>query len=213
MSDKIDLRILELMCSRLCHELISPVTAIGNGMELLGDELGAHAGEVHAMIATSIGQASNRLQFYRVAYGLGGGNAPPLAEARHLADLMLRGGKIRLDWPETQAAGGEGLGRLGIKLLLNTVLLGAEALPRGGVIGVEIGGAKATAVITARGQGARIGDESRAALALGADPSMVSARAVHAYFIGIMAAAAGGGVRVSELAQRVILSLDLPSGT
>ena len=76
MSTQIDIRILELLSARLCHELISPVGAINNGVELLGEEDPEFVRDAVTLVGQSAKKAAQRLQFYRFAYGtLGGGSA------------------------------------------------------------------------------------------------------------------------------------------
>lgn len=72
----LDLRAVELLCSRLCHDLVSPVGAISNGVELL-TEMGPDA-EALTLVGQSAQAAANRLKFYRVAYGAAGADLPPV---------------------------------------------------------------------------------------------------------------------------------------
>jgi histidine phosphotransferase ChpT len=73
MSDSIDLRVVELLAARLCHDLIGPVAAIGNGAELLADEEPDFLQDAIALVGESARKANRRLQFYRFAYGFSGG--------------------------------------------------------------------------------------------------------------------------------------------
>src|SRR6185437_6806303 len=83
MSMLVEMRVVELLNSRLCHELVSPVGAINNGVELLGEEDPDFVRDAIQLIGQSARKASQRLQFYRFAYGTavsagsGGGGAPP----------------------------------------------------------------------------------------------------------------------------------------
>ncbi len=72
-NETFEIDVMELLCSRLCHELISPVSAINNGIELMADETGDGLAERTNLMGYSAVQASERLQFYRMAYGRGGG--------------------------------------------------------------------------------------------------------------------------------------------
>ena len=109
MDSKIELRVLELLCSRLCHDLISPVKAVNNGIELLADHADDMSADIRDLLTLSAGTAAARLQFYRIAYGLGGQNAAPvgLPEAGRLAQGLLEDGKIELDWPANAAPDAE----------------------------------------------------------------------------------------------------------
>src|ERR1700689_14991 len=118
-----DLKLAELLAARLCHELVSPIGAIANGLEILEDEPD-FAGDAGALIALSASAASRRLQFYRVAYG----SVATVADAlirRVTTDLFVES-KICVDWRIVAVPDGWG------KLACNLVLLAAEALPRGG---------------------------------------------------------------------------------
>ena len=98
----VPLRIAELMCSRLCHDLISPVAAVSNGLELLGDEADDMGSEITSLLSFSVGQAAGLLMFFRVAYGLGGENADALSltEATKLIRGIVEEDKVILDLAE-----------------------------------------------------------------------------------------------------------------
>jgi len=185
----IDMRIAEMMCSRLCHDLVSPVGAIRNGLELLEDmnEGGSFAGEAADLIAHSAAQADRRLRLFRLAYGQAGRGVKEFADIRDTAANWLEGGRVSLLWPD--GAIPEALiARHGLaKTLLNVIILGDEALPTGGTLAVSGDGTPAAGqvMVTAKGKSARLtadaeegleGDE--AALAA------LSARSIHAFATG-----------------------------
>src|ERR1700691_3022054 len=93
MSRPIELRVLELLAARLCHDLIGPVSAIANGVELLADDDAGFAADALALVADSSRKAGRRLQFYRFAYGFGAGGlaAPPphVLAAEFFADTAI----------------------------------------------------------------------------------------------------------------------------
>ncbi len=217
MKPTVEMRVLELVCSRLCHELISPVSAVNNGMELLADGGADMLEEVSELIAASAAEAGGRLQFYRVAYGLGGAEAPAisLGEARRLAGGLVRDGKVRLDWPQDAGAAGSdgGLGKRGMKLLLNALALGIDTLPRGGTLAVALDAAPAAGVtLTATGKGARIEAATLGALAGELGPDALTARNVHGYFTARVAEAAGGRIETqADRPDTVTIRLVLPA--
>lgn len=172
---QVELRVLELLASRLCHELISPVGAISNGVELLGDGDAGFMRSATALIDQSARRAAARLQFYRFAYGTGGagGGAP---EAKALVAGILEGGKVRCEWRGELDA----LSPPWQKLACNLMLLAAEALPRGGTVTLARAGAGVTAV--AAGESITLSGEMKAALAPAVDVGALTARTVHAYF-------------------------------
>ncbi len=217
MGPTVEMRVLELVCSRLCHELISPVSAVNNGMELLSDGGADMLEEVSDLIASSAAEAAGRLQFYRIAYGLGGAEAPPisLSEARRLVGGLVRDGKVQLDWPaETGESGSDGgLGKGGMKLLLNALALGLDALPRGGRLAVAVEAAPARgATLTAAGKGARIEAATLGALAGELEPRALTARNVHGYFTARVAEAAEGRIETDVgRPDTVVIRLVLPA--
>ena len=190
MSPTIDFRVAELMFSRLCHDLISPVTAINNGMELMADEPGEVDEDIRGLLTMSAGIASAKLQFYRIAYGLGGQSAQPIgfSEAGRLAQNIADEGKIQLDWPDDGSTTGNDLTREQTKLPLNLVVLGFETLPRGGVVKVSVNQHSATElVIRASGAGARLKEESATAILPDPDFDALTARSVQGYFVSYLA--------------------------
>ena len=168
MTIHLDLRVVELLASRLCHDLVSPIGAINNGLELLAEDPEAVDDAVD-LSRGSARQASGLLQFYRLAYGQAGHRLGETGQELYdVAAAFTRAHKSRLDWraDEGWATAPPGLG----KLALNMVATAAEALPRGGEIVVALqedvrGAAIPTLVVTAQGRGARLRETDAAALA------------------------------------------------
>jgi len=196
----IDLRVAQLLCSRICHDLIGPVGAVSSGIELMAED-GAMADDALVLVARSGAQASRRLAFFRVAFGLGGAAGPrAVAEARDLAAAFFDKGRAGLDWPAETTRCAEGMvGPAAIKLLLNLVLLGADCLPRGGAVAVRAAPmADGVGVaVTAAGDGARLRDGVAEAMADGAPPEAMTAHTVIAGFAQSLARALGAVVEVS----------------
>ena len=155
-----DLEFAALLVSRVCHDLVSPVGAVVNGLEVLEEERDTTLrAEALKLVASSASLAAARLQFARIAFGAAGsaGAELDLNEVGRMVSGFLSGGKIQLawgvppvNWPKDWA-----------KLLMNCALLAADALPRGGKVSVN---APANAVmpafvINATGQSARMNDE------------------------------------------------------
>lgn len=100
MNVSIDLAILELVCSRLCHNMVGPVGAATNGIELLRDISGNQNEDILDMTDESARTAWRRLEFFRVAFGHGGGRSGwSEAELAGLAAGMLRDTRVSLNWP------------------------------------------------------------------------------------------------------------------
>jgi len=190
---KIDLRVAELLASRLCHDLVGPIGAVGNGLELLGDEEFGMADDAMKLTTSSARQASNILQFFRLAYGMAGARVgPDYAQLRDLSAALLEPSRTKLDWTSVQAPEGapDGLA----KVLLNMVALGHEALPRGGRLKVAIASAPGSveARVTAEGQDAHLRPESLAGLQDNVNLDEMTPRGVHGYFTRLVAKRLGG---------------------
>ena len=123
-----------LLCSRVCHDIISPVGAINNGLELL-DEGGADE-DAMKLIRQSARNASARLQFARIAFGAAGsaGMMIDTGDAEAVTTAFLKNEKPELVWSGGRAL----LPKNKVKLLLNLVLIALAAIPRGGRITVTL---------------------------------------------------------------------------
>jgi histidine phosphotransferase ChpT len=125
-----------LMVSRVCHDLVGPLGAVVNGLEVLEDEHDAAMREdALKLVATSANQALARIQFMRIAFGAAGsaGAELDLSEIGRLVTGLLEGGKVQLVWNVPRLYWGKDWA----KLLMNATLLGVDCLPRGGVVTVE----------------------------------------------------------------------------
>ena len=123
-----------LLCSRVCHDIISPVGAINNGLELL-DEGGAEE-DAMQLIRASAANASARLQFARIAFGAAGsaGMQIDTGDAEAVATAFIRNEKPTLEWTGGRAL----LPKNKVKLLLNLLLIANGAIPRGGTLSVRL---------------------------------------------------------------------------
>ena len=192
MSATVEFRVLELLNARLCHELISPVGAINNGVELLDDEDPDFVRDTMGLIGQSARKAGQRLQFYRFAYG---SSANVSAGGKELAAALLEGGKVRCDWTPAAAS----LPVEWQRLACNLVVLAAEALPRGGTVIVRPPGDGATGVeVVAEGESVNLTADLRAALDPGAAVDQLSPRTIHAYFTSRLAGTMGALLRLGE---------------
>jgi histidine phosphotransferase ChpT len=210
----IDHRIVELLASHLCHEIISPVTAVNNGLELIAGGDSDLVAEAMGLMRQSAAEASRKLQFYRLAYGQAAGfeGGRGLAQARELCEGLLKGGKISLSWAEKDV-GPVAVDKLAVKLLVNVIALAREALPRGGTINVAlVGPSPVRAEVSATGTGARLSPEAAAAMAKGADVASLTPRTVQAFLVAWLAQRIGAGLAVETGADRVTLTASLESG-
>jgi len=127
-----------LLVSRVCHDLVGPLGAVVNGMEVLEDERDpAMRADAIKLVTMSADQALARIQFMRIAFGAAGstGAELDLSEIGRLVSGLLQGGKVQLNWNAPRLYWAKDWA----KLLMNATLLAADCLPRGGVVTVETG--------------------------------------------------------------------------
>lgn len=186
----IDAAVLELLASRICHDLISPVGAVHNGVEFL-EEVGAGdaAGDAIGLIAHSANQASAKLQVFRLAYGAGGRDPNITPDDIHKAFTLLTGadGKVTQDWDGKANLFGEDERPMGFcKILMGSMLLALETLLKGGVVSVVPAG-KGVIHVIAKGDNATVRPQVREALALSLSPESLDPRLVHPYVMSVIA--------------------------
>ena len=156
-----DLDLAALLCSRVCHDLVSPVGAIANGLEMMDEE---DDQELHRLalelVRRSARQASAKLQFCRLAFGAAGGAGSLLdvGEAGDIARLFVAEEKVKLDWLAPRGARDKNE----VKLLLNLMLLAIAAVPRGGNVAIEATERASVGNRSRRGGAAGRQDEGRA---------------------------------------------------
>ncbi|MGE0698032.1 MAG: histidine phosphotransferase ChpT [Hyphomicrobiaceae bacterium] len=151
-----DLELAALISSKICHDVINPVGAIYNGLEILNEEDDAEAKSYALDVIRNVTeQASARLQFARFAFGAAGsaGSVIDLSTAEQISRGFVGKGKHKLAW---KGPAGH-LAKDRAKLLLNLVASAMNALPRGGEITVELKGPldNASFTVRCRGTGAR----------------------------------------------------------
>ncbi len=217
----VDLKVVQLLASRLCHDLVGPSSAVNTGLELLAESaegpFGADgAGGALDLVNRSAGQLGRRLAFFRMAFGQGGGagSTSSLGEARNLAGDFLAEGKINLVWPDDGSeANGGAVPADWSKLLLNMVLFGAEALPRGGTLTVHVADLPdgLGVALVAAGQGARIRDDIKAVIQPDAPAESLTARNVHGHFAACLAESLNTELEIHEgEANEVRLAILIP---
>lgn len=184
-----------LLCSRVCHDVISPVGAIVNGLEVLEDDQDESMRDFALdLIRKSARQASARLQFARIAFGAAGsaGASIDLADAEKVSRGMFADDKTQLAWSAPQAL----FPKNKVKLLLNLVMIATQAIPRGGLIDVAVSGdgEAPTLLLKAKGSHARIPPHVEALMAGTSETGTVDAHGILAFYAGLVARAAGMGV-------------------
>ncbi len=184
-----------LLCSRVCHDVISPVGAIINGLEVLEDEKDESM-RVFALdlIKKSSKQASARLQFARIAFGAAGsaGSSIDTGDAEQVARAFLHDDKNTLSWTGQRVL----MPKNKVKLLLNLLVLAVAAIPRGGNIALTIEGAAEAPRfrIEAKGLNARIPTHSENLLAGRTENGTIDAHGIQVFYTGLIARAANMSV-------------------
>lgn len=206
----VDLRVLELLSARLCHELSGPIAAINNGVELLAEE-GPGVGsslnpaflhDAVALVSESARRARSRLQFYRFAYGFSSGSAIAGPAPYEIATGFLAAANITGDYAE----GIRMLSPDWQKLACNLLSVAADALPRGGRLVLTDGPLSLEAV----GKPAALSAEAHAALMLVTPIADLTARTVQPYFTGLLAKALERSLIATAEPGRVRLEVVVP---
>jgi histidine phosphotransferase ChpT len=200
-----------LLASRLCHDFISPASAIVSGLDLLEDPDSADMrDDAMALIASSARRLVDSLQFARVAYGGGSGaetfGVPALKE---LAEGLFAHHRGELDW----AVAPETLEKPVAKSLLNLCTLAAAALPMGGAARITVdaidGGHRIRTV--SEGRRARLRPELLAGLTGEGPGEGLAGHWIQAAWTYALVAQAGGAITVEQEEDRVTLTADLPA--
>ena len=198
-----------LMCSKLCHDLISPIGALGNGLEVLADEAnGELRQDALELIEASAKAASAKLQFARLAFGMAGGvgGTLDLNMAARAANEYFGTTKAKLHWDPGQSSAPKDL----VRLCLNLVLVALDCIPRGGEVNARLepdGEGRFAFTVHAAGQGARLPEATRNAMEGSMALEELDARLVQPYFTGHLSRILGGKLSVTPQDGEVILKV------
>jgi len=209
MSKPVNLDALDLaalISSRVCHDVISPVGAVVNGLEVLDDETDEKArAPIIDLIRKSAAQASARLQFARLAFGAAGsaGAQIDLGDAAAVAKGFLGDDRLSLAWNLPRVL----LPKNRVKLLLNLLLIASSAIPRGGKVRVDpIGEGETMGFrLQAEGPSMRIPPKVEALLA-GTPDEPLDAHAIQPFFAGMVARAAGLKVSIASDGEAIVVT-------
>jgi len=184
-----DLDLAALLCSRVCHDIISPVGAIANGLELYDDpEVDAETrATALEMVRTSARTAAAKLKFCRIAFGAAGsaGAIVDMGEAGEMAKGFVASEKVKLDWQMPR----ENRPKQEVKLALNMLLMAMAGVPRGGTVTMALDGGTFTA--RAQGDRAKVPEPISQVVTGTADLTMLDARLVQPYYARLLAQSAG----------------------
>ena len=209
MPDIDDVTIIRLACSKLCHDLISPVSAVNNGLELVGDTM---AGDAEAMdlITSSARAAADRLQYYRVAFGFSGGSGQSPQALQTLLKPFVADAKCQSSWTVDPAVVHAVLSIDAAQIVLNAIAVGLDCLPRGGDVRVAMtpaGEGYLHLTIDVGGPSVRIREEMRETLTKPLGSIELSVRGVQAILLRQVAGRVASAVALSSGEARVGLSI------
>jgi histidine phosphotransferase ChpT len=188
---QIDMRVMELLSSKMCHDLISPVSAINNGVELIEDIGGSVVEEAMKLIGDSAGHASRRLRLFRMAYGRAGSEEGlGVKDMKQIAEQYMAGGKVTLNWPDDQPSPLVAARTGFLKVILNLIMMAEEVLAYGGAASLRSAeeGSDTGCRLEIVGRGAQLAPHIQAALDGTAAISELTPRSIQSYVTGKFAA-------------------------
>jgi histidine phosphotransferase ChpT len=202
-----DIQLTAFMASRICHDLVGPIGAISNGLELLEEETDedtrAYAQEV---ILNSAQAAWTRLEFARLAFGAssGLGQAIDVGQAERIARGYVEEGRHRLLW---DAPDDIQLDKPHARLLMIMIAVAIPALPVGGDLTVDVADGTPAPSLSVRcaGRNARIPDKVEGILS-GEDLDGLDPRSILPYYAARLADEAGMAMFVMEEGDKVIFT-------
>ena len=212
--DTSGLEMASLLCSRLCHDLLSPVGALSNGLELLADEKDPEMRKrCFELLEQSAKISADKLKFFRLAFGAAGGFGELVAvdEPRSLVDALIgNNGRITANW----ALGAPALPKTAVKVLLNLSMIAIEALVRGGTLDIGAELREGASEIVIRAAGPKIAFDPVIGRALDGTlaPGELSSRTAPAFMLYQLAASTGGGLQFALSDDALVMGAVLPVG-
>ncbi|WP_340587194.1 histidine phosphotransferase family protein [Erythrobacter alti] len=203
-----------LLCSRLCHDMLSPVGALNNGLELLADEKDpAMRQRCLELLEQSARTSASKLKFFRLAFGAAGGfgDRVPTEEPHELlTSLTAEDERLSLEW----AVGEANLSKPAVKVLLNLAAMGLDALVRGGTLEVGAECRDGATEIAVRASGPKVAFDASIGKALAGElaDSELSGRTAPAHMIRQLANEQGGQVQYAHTPEALVLGAVLPDG-
>ncbi|MFB0613449.1 histidine phosphotransferase family protein [Aurantiacibacter poecillastricola] len=210
MTSSLDLA--SLLCSRLCHDMLSPVGALNNGLELLADEKDpAMRQRCLDLLEQSAKISANKLKFFRLAYGAAGGfgEQVPTEEPHELLEsLTASDERLTLDWAVSESS----LSKPAVKVLLNLAAMGLDSLVRGGTLAVGAERNAGNTEIAIRASGPRIAFDANIGKALDGslEASELSGRTAPAHLIRLIVERDEGNVQYHHSEGALVLGAILP---
>lgn len=203
-----------LLSARICHDLISPIGALGTAIEVLDDETNTEMHEdAMGLVRLSSKQAGAKLRFLRLAFGAGG-SAPGIIgvdELKTLISDMYEGGKASINWGESA----EGLEKNTARLLLNLTMCAVQAVPRGGDVTIVVSEADGavTLKLAASGPKSRLDPNVEKTLAGKAPEDGFDGRTIQPFYTGMIARELKGAVTTAVNGETVNFTAHVPLST
>ncbi len=200
-----DIDLAALLCSRVCHDVISPVGAIANGLEVLDDEDDPAMQEIAMdLIRKSARQASTKLQFCRIAFGAAGsaGAHLDLADAGEVSRAFFSDDKTSFEWNAPH----ETREKNQVKLLLNLALMASTSIPRGGQLSVAVNGDAFQ--VRCSGDAAKVPEKTITFMTDPANAGDMDSRLVQVYYTMRLAQAGGYSLVITQEGADIVMKAD-----
>ena len=203
-----------LLCSRLCHDLLSPVGALNNGLELLADESDPEMRKrCIELLEQSARTSASKLKFFRLAFGAAGGfgDRVPAEEPKELLQaLTANDERLTLAWSVAEPT----LSKPAVKVLLNLAAMGLDSLVRGGTLEVGAESRGGTTEIAIRAAGPKVAFDPMLGQALAGRLPVadLSGRTAPAHMVQMLVQEQGGGVQHAHSPEALVLGAVLPDG-
>ena len=201
-----------MLCSRLCHDLLSPVGALANGLELLADEQDPEMRKrCMELLEQSAKISTDKLKYFRLAFGAAGGfgEAIPIDEAKSVIDALAADNKrIAINWAIAEPS----LPKPAVKVLLNLAQIALDSLVRGGTLDIGAERRDGAVEIVARARGDRVAFDESIGRALQGDlaPAEITSRTAAAHMIAVLAEEMQGGLQYKLGDGALVLGAVLP---
>lgn len=201
-----------MLCSRLCHDMLSPIGALSNGLELLADEDDpAMREKCIELLEQSAKTSADKLKFFRLAFGAAGGfgEMVPIEEPHQLIEALASGNsRITLNWATPERT----MPKAAIKVLLNFAQMAIDALVRGGTLDIGAETREGASEIVVRATGDRIAFDDAIGKALQGElePDEITSRTAAAHMIALLAEEQGGGLQFKKSEGALVLGAVLP---
>ncbi len=201
-----------MLCSRLCHDMLSPVGALANGLELLADEQDPEMrARCMELLEQSARISTDKLKFFRLAFGAAGGfgEAIPIDEAKSVINALVADNKrVEINWAIPEPS----LPKPAVKVLLNLAQIALDSLVRGGTLDIGAERRDGAVEIVARARGDRIAFDETIGRALQGDlaPAEITSRTAAAHMIAVLAEELEGGLQYKLGDGALVLGAVLP---